>query len=45
MTNLTLNQGKTSLLVSMLGENTLRKGAMILPKHRIAYASQDVSSN
>lgn len=34
--------GKTSLLVSMLGESTLVKGKINCPKGRMAYASQDV---
>lgn len=37
--------GKTSLLVSMLGESTLVKGKITCPKGRIAYASQDVRSS
>ncbi|KAF8312106.1 P-loop containing nucleoside triphosphate hydrolase protein [Clavulina sp. PMI_390] len=33
--------GKTTLLVSMLGETTLRSGALTSVKDRISYASQD----
>ncbi|KAF8312113.1 P-loop containing nucleoside triphosphate hydrolase protein [Clavulina sp. PMI_390] len=33
--------GKTSLLVSMLGETTLRDGSLSLMNDRVAYASQD----